>query len=92
MSTFPTPLIPATQRRPILPAPFRAVPDGLGGWFVDTPAGRAGHAFPRRVHLPGDAWFGKRTGTPAQLRADEPSALAHVVGCDPEDVTFEEEL
>jgi hypothetical protein len=90
VSPYPSPLIPAVQPRPVLPHPFTAVPDGLCGWFVDGPDGRAGHAFPRVVaDLDGD-WFGRRTGCPAQPRPDEATALAHVVGCDPDDIDFEE--
>ena len=90
MNAFPTPLVPAAQPRPLLPAPFRAVPDGLCGWFVDTPAGRVGHAFPRIVRdLDGD-WFGKKTGRDAKPFPGEDEALAHVAGCDPDDIRFEE--
>lgn len=89
MTTFPTPLVPHAQPRPILPAPYTAVPDGLSGWFVDGPDGRVGHAFPRVVRdLDGD-WFGRRAGYPAQRRDGEVSALAHVCGCDPASIRFE---
>lgn len=92
MNVFPTPLVPAAQPRPVLPRPFRTTPDGLCGWFVDGPDGRAGHAFPRVVRdLNGD-WFGKRTGLHevAEPFGDELAALAHVAGCNPDDISFEE--
>ncbi|MFI5891951.1 hypothetical protein ACIA5D_17760 [Actinoplanes sp. NPDC051513] len=86
---FPAPLVQAPRPRPILPGRFWAVPDGLRGWFVKTPDGTAGHAFPKVVGDPDGEWFGRRTGASAQRRDDDVSALAHVVGCDPGDIRFE---
>jgi hypothetical protein len=86
VTVFPSPLVPGIQARPVLPRPFRASPDGLCGWFVDGPAGRVGHAFPRVVRdLDGD-WFGKRRGVTAKAFPGEVEALAYVCGCDPSEI------
>lgn len=87
MSTFPLPS--AGLHRPVLPCPFSASPDGLGGWFVNSPNGRWGHAFPRVVEDPDGDWFGKLTGLTARAFPSEVEALAYVRGCHPDDITFE---
>lgn len=90
MTSFPAPLVPTVQARPILPDPFRVTPDGRCGWFVEHPSGRAGNAFPRVVQDLDGGWFGRRRGCKAEPFPGAAQALAYVVGCDPAGIRFEE--
>lgn len=92
MTSFPTPLIPPVRPRPLLPfhTACWATPDGRGGWWIDCQRGRVGHAFPQVVLKPDGKWFVKEPHQDADLKPSEAAALAYLVGCDPEDITFEE--
>lgn len=75
--------------RPILPGPCRPASDDRGGWFIEHPNGRAGHAFPQVVTDVAGQWFGRRGRQDAQLFGGEAEAVAYVLGCDPADIRFE---
>lgn len=88
MSPFdPPPHRPA----PKLPDGMTATANVHGGWIVHTAVGRKlGDANPYKAHDVHGRWYGKRRRQDAVPCDGEVQAVAHVAGCRPQDIRFEE--